>query len=138
MVKDIMELYPNKTLEEVADLLRPQKQAELKSACDSAILTTQFSAAVQGTTYNFSYDREAQSNFSGAGYLFQRSLIASIDWTAYLDGERTRITINQNDFDVIAVAAAQFCQSYIDKYSGLISQLNDATDPYTVNSIVWS
>lgn len=134
----IMDLYPGKTPEEVADMLKPQKQVELKTACDTTILTTQFSATIQGTAYNFSYDREAQSNFAGAGYLFQRALITTIDWTAYLNGARTRITINQDDFDIIAGAASQFCQGHVNHYNDLISQLNTAMDPDSVNAITWS
>ena len=121
-----------KTLNE----LKQEKIKELDNNCTQAILG-RFSATIDGIEYEFSYDEEAQSRFNGIGLLFFANKIQDIEWTAYQNGERVRITLNQTNFDSISLQALQHQNTNIIKYNTLLQQVNEATTKEQVEAIVW-
>ena len=121
-----------KTLNE----LKQEKIKELDANCTQAILG-RFSATINNTEYEFSYDAEAQSRFNGIGLLFFANKIQDIEWTAYQNGERVRITLNQTNFDSISLQALQHQNTNIIKYNTLLQQVNEATTKEQVEAIVW-
>lgn len=121
-----------KTLNE----LKQEKIKELDTNCTQTILG-RFLATINNTEYEFSYDAEAQSRFNGIGLLFFTNKIQDIEWTAYENGERVRITLNQTNFDIISLQALQHQNTNIIKYNTLLQQVNEATTKEQVEAIVW-
>jgi hypothetical protein len=115
---------------------REMKKAELNQQCEAAILG-RFPAVIQGQTFEFSYDEQAQSRFNGVGLLFQKGTIRSIEWTAYLDGQRTRITLTSDDFDAISLAAMLHCDNNVVKYNDLLKEVDQAVTVDKINAIKW-
>lgn len=120
------------------DNIKADKIDELDAACEATILG-RFTATVNGVSYEFSYDEKAQSRFNGVGLMFTRGIITSNDWTAYLNGERVRISLSSNDFNNVAIAAAQHCDSNVQKFNDLRTQVLDPTcdTPDKVRAITW-
>lgn len=116
--------------------VKNDKATELNETCNKTILG-RFKATIDGTEYEFSYDYESQSRFNGIGVLFFANKINEIEWTAYRDGERVRITLNQDNFDIVTFAALQHQNSNIIKYNQLLAQVNNATTKEQVEAIVW-
>jgi hypothetical protein len=118
------------------DVLKQKKIDELDNACKNAILAN-FTATLNGIEYGFSYDNEAQNRFNGVGLLFLGGQITSIPWTAYQNGERVRITLTKDDFNVISLAALKHQNDNVSKYSDLFIKVNNATMAYEVTQITW-
>jgi hypothetical protein len=114
----------------------PAKIQELNQKCEETILG-RFSVELPNGTYEFSYDEKAQSRFNGTSSLFLADLITEIPWTAYLNGERVRITLNKEDFNKVSVAALSHCNNNIIKYNDLLEQVTNAKKLTELNQIVW-
>jgi hypothetical protein len=118
------------------DVIRQKKIDELDNACKNAILAN-FKATLNGIEYEFTYDNEAQNRFNGIGILFLGGQITSIPWTAYQNGERVRITLTKDDFNVISLAALKHQNDNVSKYSDLFVKVNNTISPDDVNQITW-
>lgn len=116
---------------------RQHKRDEMKMYCDSTILSTRFKANVHGAVYEFSYDEQAQSRFNGVGLLFQKGMISQMEWTAYLNGERTRIMLSSSDFDIVSLSAMMHCDNNVVKYNKLLQDIEQANDLDSINAISW-
>lgn len=118
------------------DDIKHEKISELDLACRNTILG-QFKASIDDVEYKFSYDMEAQSRFIGMGVLFLANKISEIEWTAYKNGERVRIILNSNTFDIVSLAALQHQNANIVKYNELLQQVSEANTKEQVEAIVW-
>jgi hypothetical protein len=118
------------------NVLKQYKINELDNACKNAILNN-FKANLNGVEYEFAYDMPAQSRFNGVGILFLNNLITEVPWTAYQNGERVRITLTKDDFNVVSLAALAHQNDNITKYSNLYIQVMSATTANEVNQIIW-
>ncbi|MDP4268208.1 MAG: XkdW family protein [Bacteroidota bacterium] len=118
------------------NVLKQNKINELDNACKNAILNN-FTATLNGVDYEFAYDDKAQIRFTGVGVLFLGNKITNIDWTAYLNCQRMRITLSKDDFDSVSLAALKHQDDNIKKYSDLYVQVMSATTADEVNQIVW-
>jgi hypothetical protein len=126
-------IYPkSQSLDEV----KKEKIEELDLACKNAILSN-FIVTLNGINYEFAYDDKAQIRFTGVGVLFLGNKITNIDWTAYLDGKRVRITLTKSDFDIVSLTALKHQDDNIKKFSNLYDQVTVATTADAVNQIVW-
>lgn len=93
-----------KPFEDILAEKRNHKMQELSDMCNKDILGY-FEATVNGVAYLFSFDYEAQANFTGTLALFSEGLVTEMEWTAYENGKATRIALNKaNFFSVISVA----------------------------------
>lgn len=116
--------------------LKQNKLNQLNQACESTILG-RFSSTIDGVVYEFSYDMEAQSRFNGMATSFTRGYITEIEWTCYLNGERTSVILSEQQFDVVAKDALNHVNSNIAKFREKFTELDSATLAEQVNSIVW-
>lgn len=117
-------------------LTKTNKYKELDNACESTILG-RFKVTIDGLEYEFSNDEKAQSRFNGTGYLFSEGMIMQVEWTTYLQGERTSISLTKEKFDIVALAALNHTNSNIEKFREKINQLNLAQTIEEVNAITW-
>lgn len=120
------------TLENV----KKNKLEELNNMCENTILG-RFKANLDGVEYEFSYDDKAQSRFNGAPYLFSSMITTSIEWTAYLDNQRTSVILDEEKFNIVANAAFNHQKTNIDKFRQKITDLDAAQSIPEVNQIVW-
>lgn len=118
------------------ETVKEAKIKELNEACNHTILG-HFKTTIDEIEYEFSYDFEAQSRFNGIGVLFFANKINEITWTAYQNGERVRIVLNQSNFDIVSLAALQHQDYNIAKFNQLLQQVNSATTKEAVEEIVW-
>lgn len=116
--------------------LKQQKINELDQACKNAILAN-FTATLNNIDYEFAYDDRAQSRFNGVGILFLNNLIANVEWTAYQNGQRTRISLTKDDFNTLSLAALKHQNDNITKYSDLYVKVNNVTTEDELNKIQW-
>lgn len=124
------------TDEELVAKYSPSKIQELNDMCNQTILG-RFSVELDDGTYEFSYDYDAQSRFNGIASLFNSDLITEIPWTAYLNGERLRITLTKDNFNKVALAALTHCNDNIIKYNNLLEDLKKVTNLDSLNGINW-
>ena len=122
---------------ELLNKLRAEKDTELNQACASAILNG-FDFAMDGVTYHFSYDNEAQVNFQETYTLFQNSVINDVMWTVTLGEGKFRLFLNKERFTQVYYASIQHkfrcIKYYRDKLTPL---LTSATTYDMINNIVW-
>lgn len=118
------------------DVTKLNKINELDKICKHTILG-RFKATINEIEYEFSYDVEAQSRFNGIGLLFFANKISEIEWTAYENGQRVRIMLNQSNFDIVSIAALHHQNVNVTKYNQLLQQVNEATTKEQVEVIVW-
>lgn len=127
--------------EPTADLLqmaKEEKELELNRNCSQEILSM-FTAEVDGVTYYFSNDREAQSNFDKADRAFDKGRIAEIPWTAYdAVGEVVRLILNPANFEPVYMAHLGHIQYNISYFrDNLMAKVHAATNIEEVKAVVW-
>lgn len=122
---------------------RESKKAELNMACNRAI-TGRFSADVNGVTYLFSNDTEAQSNFKDARASFEDGTVdmymnGEIPWTAYdMDGNVVRLQLTKELFTPVNIARMFHQQNNVSKFrDDLEKKVDLATSVPEVNAITW-
>jgi hypothetical protein len=119
------------------------KKAELEAACTNAILG-RFTADVNGVTYQFSNDAEAQSNFKDSKLLFDDGTIdamasGTVTWTAYdVDGKRCRITLDKDTFKTVFIARVMHQNNNVSKLrDDLELKVDAAKSVPEVQAITW-
>jgi hypothetical protein len=123
------------------DTEKQRKGAELDSACNKAILG-RFTAEVDGVTYSFSNDTEAQANFADVKASWMDGDILPEDtmpWTAYdADGNVVRLQLNKAQFDPVNKARMQWKLTCISRYRDILMPMVDAAiAPGDLDNIVW-
>jgi hypothetical protein len=120
----------------ILERYKQEKIKRLDQQCNSSILNG-FTSVVNGIEYGFSYDMEAQSRFNGVASSFVKGYITEIEWTAYLNGVRTAIVLNESDFDIVAKDALAHCNNNIARFREVYALVTNAQTIEEVDSIVW-
>ncbi|UUZ80623.1 hypothetical protein LJK88_20550 [Paenibacillus sp. P26] len=111
-----MVLAPPPTVAELLARAQEAKIAELNAACSAAI-NGRFTSKVDGVSYQFSFDAEAQSNFVKAGRAFDKGLMTSIRWTAYDQaGAIVRIDLDAAAFDAVFKDSLEHLNTQLSKF----------------------
>ncbi|MCS0827459.1 DUF4376 domain-containing protein [Cytobacillus firmus] len=113
-----------------------QKFRELSTVCQADILGY-FEATVNSVAYLFSFDTEAQGNFNGTLTFFSEGLIDSVEWTAYLNGQRTSVTLNKEQFFSVAKTAFATKNFKISKLREKHTQLEACTSLEEIEAVKW-
>lgn len=123
--------------------LRISKMQELSLACNQSILG-RFSAVVDGVTYYFSNDMEAQSNFKDAKLSFADGTVdeylgGAVPWTCYdTDGKVCRLNLNAEQFQSVYVTRLLHQNGAISKLrDDLQKKVDIAADPSEIEKITW-
>ena len=106
--------------------------------CNLTILG-RFSADVNGSTYYFSNDMEAQANFQKADGAFEKNRIIEVVWTAYnTEGNVERIPLNKESFELVYISHLAHVQNSIAKFRDFLMPLvESSTTVEELESIVW-
>lgn len=122
------------------DDLRAEKSAELNKACNEAILAG-FTHVVNGVTYWFSYDMEAQGNFRDAKEVLSDGIVPEIMWTVRLgskDGEYTRVAITLETMMQLTIIIMQHKMEKISKYRDFLMPLVMGASKEELADISWN
>ncbi|MDY7043691.1 hypothetical protein RVS70_05680 [Virgibacillus sp. M23] len=111
---------------------------KLRKDCENDILGY-FEAPVNGVTYTFSFDDEAQKNFTGTLAL---TLAGAVDpeqkWTVYRNGIVERIKLDTDNFMNVSRIAYKRKDDKVDRLRGEIQQaIDNAKTIEEVNQVVW-
>lgn len=117
---------------------RKLKEAELNAMCNKTI-NGRFPFEIDGTTYRFSNDSEAQDNFDKCARAFDKSLMTEIAWTAYdSNNQVVRIPINATLFEDMYVAHLNHIQGNISKFRDFLMPLvQAATTIEEIEAVTW-
>lgn len=128
----------NKPDQEVLDYYKTRKDEELNQACQDAILDG-FEHTIDGLTYKFSYDMQAQTNFGDSRALLNDGVITEIPWTVKHNGEYTRIVVDKPTMDALTLTILQHKSANIGKYRDtLLPRVADATTIEEIQAVDWS
>lgn len=114
------------------------KLQELSQKCGQAILG-RFSSIVGTTTYQFSNDTEAQSNFKDGIWALENNKVAAVTWTAYDElGKIVRISLDLAQLINVNVDRLTHQQMNVAKLRDTLQpQLEACTTKEEVEAIVW-
>lgn len=125
------------------DEVKERKDLELNAACEQAIFG-RFSAQVDGITYYFSNDSNAQSNFKDAKSSFDDGTVdvymnGTVPWTAYDEnGDVVRLQLNKAQFTPVNIARMFHQQNNVTKYrDDLMKRVKMATTVQEVEAVKW-
>lgn len=118
-----------------------QKDEELNQACQDSILAG-FTHVINGQTYWFSYDYEAQGNFRDAKEILSDGVVLAVPWTVRIggkDGEYSRIEINLEQIKELALVIMEHKLNNISKYRDfLLPIVTGAETPEEVQEVKWT
>lgn len=128
----------SKPFSEILQVYRDAKDFELNQACNDTILAG-FDYEIDGVLYHFSYDKEAQQNFTDAQTILSDGLVQELMWTVQKDGEYTRIPINKAVMDKLKVVIMMHKTSCISKYRDVLMKIvNEAQTIEEIESVTWA
>lgn len=118
-------------------IAKENKLQELSIACQKSI-EYGFDYAHGDKVYHFSLDQEAQLNFSNVYQLMRDGLVESTTWTVQVDGEYSRLEVNQDMMKDLNLYILRHRTQNISKFRDTLSlQVQQAKDIATVESIRW-
>lgn len=113
------------------------KEEELSIFCEQAILSG-FDYEIDGVSYHFSFDQEAQLNFHEAKLLFADNAIATINWTVTDKGVYKRIPIDKETMNKLSLVILEHKESNINKFRNvLMPKVEAANTKEEIDAIVW-
>ena len=120
------------------DEVKFDKIEQLRKACENDILNG-FTATIVTTEYTFSFDREAQANFTGTLALLNSGIITGIpEWTAKNNGVYERINMTVDEFKQVALTGLGIKDYKIKRLrNDLIPIVENALTIEEVNNVVW-
>lgn len=119
-------------------MLRQQRFEELSKECETEI-KGYFKVVLHDTEYAFSYDYEAQLNFTGTLILFNENQIDEVEWTAYNGENVERITLDKTDFLIVTNEAFMHKNGNIHKLRNIIQPLLESCQTKEeINAIKWN
>lgn len=122
----------------VLSVHKEMKDAELNETCSETILHG-FDYLFNGSTYHFSYDKDAQTNFQETYVLFQNDAITNIKWTATTNETKTRLLFTKEEFSGLYFASVQHKLSCISHYRDTLKPLLDAVNTIEeITSLNWA
>jgi YHS domain-containing protein len=118
--------------------VRKDKEAELDKKCKDTILG-RFSCDIDGVTYYFSNDTEAQANFEKCDRNLEKGRISTITWTAYDTSDNVvRLTFDVVTFEPLYIAQSTHIQANIIKYrDDLMPRVAAAQTIEEIQAITW-
>jgi hypothetical protein len=124
--------------EYILNLEKAKKREELNIACKESILKG-FNYTFNGVEYHFSYDEEAQINFSDAKQVLNDGAISEIPWTVHtMDGKYARINITKSMMSELTLAIVMHKNNNISKYRDeLLPLVEKAKTVEEVRAIKW-
>jgi YHS domain-containing protein len=134
ILNDTDELTDDKILE----YKRQLKLSELNDACNNAILE-RFPFEIDGVTYYFSHDTEAQDNFERLDKAFEKGRTTSELWTAYdSNGNVVRLSFDIVSFEPLYIEHLKRITDNISRFRDiLMPQVLNAATIEDVQSITW-
>ncbi len=125
------------------DILKDSKRlkdSELNLACNQSILAG-FTHIINGKTYWFSYDMEAQGNFRDAKEILTDGVVKELPWTVRkggVNGEYSRIPITLEIMNELSLVIMQHKTDKISRYRDILMPLvNGATTVEEVEAVKW-
>jgi len=120
------------------DKMREDKLNSLTADCNKTIIG-RFSHIINGKTYFFSNDMEAQSNFEKADRAFEKGRFTEVSWTCYNeDGDVCRLVFTAETFEELYVKHLEHIQYNVSKFRDvLMPQVDNAETIEELESIVW-
>ena len=122
------------------DESKKNKSRQLSIDCRTHILSG-FTHDINGITYHFSYDEEAQTNIQDTLYLFDNNMIQDVHWNGYLRGKEgplVRLRLSREDFRRLYVASTLHKLRTISIYRDDLSPLiNQAQSIEEVEAVSW-
>lgn len=116
---------------------KTKKDAELNQACQDSILAG-FSHVINDEEYWFSYDKEAQGNFTDAQTILSDGLMSEIMWTVKKDGKYTRLAISKATMDELKIVILLHKTNNISRYRDeLMPLVESALSIEEVQKITW-
>lgn len=116
------------------------KNNELNQSCNQAILAG-FEHELNGVTYWFSYDMEAQGNFRDAKEALRDGLANILPWTVReggVDGPYTRVDIDYPTMQELALVIMLHKTEKISRYRDeLMPIVEAATEVKEVEAVTW-
>lgn len=122
-----------KTEEDILGELKNEKINDLKSECNQKI--------IYGFTLDnehYSYSQEKQINFQDTYQLFLNNMITEISWNAYVDGEKTRVALDKDNFQRVYLAGVKHKVDTMSRLNDvLIPMINNAESKEVIARIYW-
>ena len=145
--KPIFDWYNNEWIETASDWeasgfdtemefieeLKKEKTEEMSRICGEKIIN---GFDVDGVHY--SYSQEKQINFQDTYQLFLNNMITEITWNAYIDGEKTRVSLDKDTFQIVYLAGVKHKVDTMSRLNDvLIPMVNSADSKEVVARIYW-
>jgi hypothetical protein len=123
--------YMNGEILEIDELIlndaKIRKSNELQNECNKTILG-RFYAELDGVTYQFSCDNEAQKNFDKALKVFEKGWRTELLWTVYdMNGNVLRLIVRADQY-------APLYMAHLDHIQYNISKFRDTLQPIVENA----
>lgn len=119
---------------------KKQKDDELNQACKDSILAG-FTHEINGETYWFSYDYEAQGNFRDAKEILSDGVVPDVPWTVRIGGkggEYSRVNINLDQIKELSLVIMEHKLSNISKYRDFLLPIVAGSEtPEEVAAVNW-
>ncbi len=118
--------------------IKDKKIEKLNRMCNETILG-RFSFDINGESFLFSNDLEAQSNFDKCDRAFEKGFMTTIAWTAYNSaGEVVRLDFTAENFPPLYMAHLNHIQGNISRFRDeLMPLVEQATTVEEVENINW-
>lgn len=126
-----------KTKDDLLKESKINKKNELSQECHEAIVSL-LEVEIGGKKYGFSYDIEAQTNMQETYQMFQNNVIDEINWSARINKEKVRVTLNKSEFEKVYYEGIKHKQALISKLKDKLEPLVDSTkSKEELDSIHW-
>jgi hypothetical protein len=115
------------------------KMIELSRKCNETILG-KFSSQVNGVTYYFSNDMEAQANFEKCDRAFEKGRLTDIAWTCYnTNDEVVRLVLTPETFEQVYLDHLYHIQNNISKLRDFLMPMVDSSiSEEDLKKITWN
>jgi arabinogalactan endo-1,4-beta-galactosidase len=125
--------------EDLLDIHKENKINELRQKCSETILG-RFYVELNGTSYGFSNDAEAQANFEKCARVFDKGLATEMVWTVYdIEGSVSRLPLTEDLFNIVYMAHLNHINDNIAKFRDFLSPMVlFANTLEEINQVTWN
>ena len=125
--------YGVNSIGEALSVVKEEKISELRLKCNERIIE---GFSVDGEHY--SYNQDNQINFQDTYQLFLNNMITQINWNAYVDGEKSRVSLDKDTFQRVYLAGVKHKQDCIIHLNDiLIPLIESSTEIEALRAISW-
>lgn len=119
------------------DTFKKEKKIRLEKACQTCI-EAGFQHEIKGVRYHFRYDAQTQTNFQDTDWLFQNGMVEEVSWTAYQNGEKRRLVLQEEGFTKLYLSAVKHKQdALLHLYNVLFPMVEAAVGTEALDQIEW-